>query len=414
MKASQSGNLYGFVRARQLEGTYPGDKRMGNWPISTLRVMYGWGDPPHDAWPRTNDWPPTEPAGIDLLAKQGRIPPYRRVRTIAECRALLGGGTPVMVSLDITDKWACPPRGRIAAPTAGDIRLPPHSVMLCGYDRKRLKFINSWGEGWGDRGYGYITDKALEATWWEAWVVIPSRLAPARLSGIFPQPRSGAFTVADGSTLHWLEIVGKEDERLAWVSALETRATFEVEELFVRPAYRGRGFGRKLIQTVIKMAKDRHSAVRFYISFADAAPHSLEQIEATARSNGLTMQASGVRWAPLVVARPTPATEQIPSFPYPEHPPSIPLDSVIFAATVLTGLGINMLSGVIQDVLKSWLDPVNGRRIRFRQGDVELETSQLSVDEFLKLAKELVPLKDQAEIRSTILRAGITISVVKR
>ena len=42
---------YGFVRARQLEGTFPGDKETGTWPITALRISYGWGMPPEEAWP---------------------------------------------------------------------------------------------------------------------------------------------------------------------------------------------------------------------------------------------------------------------------------------------------------------------------------------------------------------------------
>jgi hypothetical protein len=123
---------YGFVRSRQLEGTFPGEKETGNWPITWLRVGYGWGFPPEECWPDGDDWPPREPPDIDLVAKRYRLFwPYRRVRTIAQCKEAAGDG--VMVSLDITDKWAHPWRGVIPAPSSKDIRLPRmHSVLLVG------------------------------------------------------------------------------------------------------------------------------------------------------------------------------------------------------------------------------------------------------------------------------------------
>ena len=33
-----------------------------------------------------------------------------------------------------------------------------HATVLCGYDDDTKCFTvrNSWGEGWGDRGYGYL------------------------------------------------------------------------------------------------------------------------------------------------------------------------------------------------------------------------------------------------------------------
>ena len=32
-----------------------------------------------------------------------------------------------------------------------------HAVVVVGYDDKlkRIKFVNSWGTGWGDHGFGY-------------------------------------------------------------------------------------------------------------------------------------------------------------------------------------------------------------------------------------------------------------------
>ena len=70
---------YGFVRSRQLEGTFPGEKQTGTWPITSLRVSYGWGNLPEESWPYGNDWPPKEPQDIDLIAKRYRLfLPYRR------------------------------------------------------------------------------------------------------------------------------------------------------------------------------------------------------------------------------------------------------------------------------------------------------------------------------------------------
>jgi hypothetical protein len=113
---------YGFVRARQLEGTFPGDKATGTWPITGERISYGWGNPPEESWPYSSDWPPEEPPDIDLIATKYRFYwPYRRVRTIEECKS---SRVPVGVSLETTDKWANPWHGHIPAPSASDIIVP--------------------------------------------------------------------------------------------------------------------------------------------------------------------------------------------------------------------------------------------------------------------------------------------------
>ena len=43
-------------------------------------------------------------------------------------------------------------------PKAGEYVLGGHAVALVGFDDVRQVFIvrNSWGEGWGDRGYFYM------------------------------------------------------------------------------------------------------------------------------------------------------------------------------------------------------------------------------------------------------------------
>jgi GNAT superfamily N-acetyltransferase len=408
---------YGFVRSRQLEGTFPGDKETGVWPITSLRVGYGWGYPPEESWLYGRDWPPTEPSGIDLIAKKHRFFwPYRRVRTIAECKEASGNG--VMVSLDITDRWANPWRGIIPAPSAKDIRLPTmHHVLVVSFNpsRDEFKFRNSWGPLWGDEGYGYISAERLSATWWEAWQQLPTPLERVPLTGVLPELRTGALKQADGSILHWSELVDEEDERLGWTSAVQTPASFEIEELFVRPNYRGAGHGKRLFQTMETIAKNLGLPTKIWISFADTAPQNLSRINKVVGPSGLSVRASGVRWAPLLAAS---ASDRVagplPTFSYPEKPPSVPSEVVQLARDILIGLGTGVASTFIYDAFRSWVDPNKGKRITAKLGDMELSTSEVSVDEFRKLLKALQKVKTEADIRAKILEAGIKITVVEQ
>ncbi len=74
---------YAFVRARQLEGTYPRDE--GLWNTTMERVLCGWGYVPASAWSDENWLNPKEPAGIDALAKEHRSWGYRRIRSSLRC-----------------------------------------------------------------------------------------------------------------------------------------------------------------------------------------------------------------------------------------------------------------------------------------------------------------------------------------
>ena len=141
----RSSVLYAFVRGRQLEGTYPGDRSTGIWPITDARIRRGWGSPPEEMWPESDEWPPSEPPNIDAAAKAYRIGRYQRVRTLLECKAVLAGLAPVLVSLEITDKWGTAPSGRIRALSPNESPCGWHSVLLVGYDDGKSEFTFASG-----------------------------------------------------------------------------------------------------------------------------------------------------------------------------------------------------------------------------------------------------------------------------
>ena len=81
---------------------------------------------------------------------------------------------PVVISLDVTAdtlnnaKDPGPagrrPAGALKVPRKKEIANRGHAVLIVGYDEKMnmFKFRNSYGENWGDHGYGYIPFKYLE------------------------------------------------------------------------------------------------------------------------------------------------------------------------------------------------------------------------------------------------------------
>src|ERR1035441_2499843 len=87
-------------------------------------------------------------------------------------KAVLAGLAPVLVSLEITDKWGTAPSGRIRALSPNESPCGWHSVLLVGYDdgKSEFTFQNCWGTAWGDQGFGYISYERFEASWCEGWL----------------------------------------------------------------------------------------------------------------------------------------------------------------------------------------------------------------------------------------------------
>ena len=299
--------FYAFVRARQLEGTYPGGTQTGVWPITSMRVNYGWGYVPEDAWPipAASTWPPLiEPFGIDVLAKQRRISSYQRVRSVAECRWVLAYRSPVLASFEITESWFTAPSGRITFPLDGDRPAGSHVVCIVGYDdrKKEFKFINSWGAGWGDHGFGYIPYKVFERIWEEGWWMnMNNRLTPS-LPDQQHRIYTWGFREHGGGTLHCCELSTPDDERIGWSFAVIRPGGIELEELFVRPQFRGKSHGKRLINELRKAVNMSQWPLKVWISFADTDPDNLRLIRKLAASFGLSLKPSETRWAALIAS----------------------------------------------------------------------------------------------------------------
>lgn len=299
---------YGFVRARQLEGTFLGDPGTGVWPITSNRIHYGWGSVPEEAWPfaSLSPWPPTiEPIGLDKLAKSRRISSYHRVRTSQACKSELANGRPFLASLDITEQWFVAPSGRIAPSLPGDAPAGSHVIAIESFDETtaEFRFWNSWGTGWGDNGYGYIPVEVFERNWQEGWRIRFEGHPAAPQDRDFPMYKANwGFAETGGAVWHCCELSTQDDERVGWWFARQCNDGVEVEEIFVRPQFRGRGHGRKLIEEILKLAAGLQLPIKVWISFADADSDNLQLIQERIAPLGFSLKSSGVRWAPLVAS----------------------------------------------------------------------------------------------------------------
>src|SRR5438270_12062079 len=151
--------IYHYVRARQLEGTYPGDGATGVWPITVFRIMKGWGSIREGAWAypsNDDDWPPQEPPGVDEIAKRERLFAYHRTRSIGDCAKALNANHSITAAFEIDDSWTNPVSGIIPPPKGRPTG--SHTVFLIEFrpEEQRFLFQNSWGMRWGCRGTGTL------------------------------------------------------------------------------------------------------------------------------------------------------------------------------------------------------------------------------------------------------------------
>jgi GNAT superfamily N-acetyltransferase len=314
-KLLEFSRMYGFVRSRQLEGTFPGDPKEGVWVITALRLGRGWGNVPENEWPYwgvAENWPPSEPAGLDAKAKNYRILSYQRVRTSNECRYAIARYSQVLASFEITDQWFTAENGDIQLPPAGAETIGSHAVSLIGYsDAERMfQFVNSWGPEWGEGGFGRIPYEFFDRCQVEAWVGGGVGLLPPGTQEAPHRVVEMMWGIPDfaGRVLHVRELYDKSsNERLAWTFAVQhDSGLLDVEELYVRPDYRRRGYGTKLLHALRKLSVQTRLRLRFLIPFADCQPKNLDVVRHLLVKAGHFLKPTKLRWAPLM-ATPSPA-----------------------------------------------------------------------------------------------------------
>ena len=122
--------------------------------------------------------------------------------------------------------------------------------------------------------------------------------------------RSWGFQHASsGFMYHCTELADPQDLRIAWALAVQREEGWlEVEELFVRPTFRRQGHGKGLLRSLEKLAVDLECRLKMWISHADTAASNIAVIDKLIKPIGLSIKASGQRWAPLL-ASPSGAAE---------------------------------------------------------------------------------------------------------
>ena len=94
---------------------------------------------------------------------------YFRCPNLAAIKLSLAQGYPVVIGFSVPTSMMTSEvdrTGVVPYPASDEGFVGGHCVLLCGYDdaKNLLTFQNSWGEGWGDKGFGYLPYKYVE-TW---------------------------------------------------------------------------------------------------------------------------------------------------------------------------------------------------------------------------------------------------------
>jgi GNAT superfamily N-acetyltransferase len=344
---------YGYVRCRQLEGTYPEDA--GCWNVTWQRVLCGWGLVTQEDW--VNGQP--EPPGIDDKAKKNRSRSYYRIRDYSECVRFIDKELPFSASFEIWNQWYSAKEGIIEEVPEFITPIESHAVLMSGYTNSgALVFNNSWGLAWGHQGLGMMSRQSFENWLIDAWQPNFTPVEPKKYIH-----RGMQFEVIlSESPIGLPYATGRlydydKDDKVGWFSCRQNETFWDVEELFIKPEYRGRGYSRALMLQIKNMAEFHGLPIRLWVSYADSYEVNHPALLKVASFLGLELKKSPVPWASYV-GMPGPTPNVLPSIRIPARPKSIrdKKQSVDKEPEV-----------IFSDELEEYLWARKGRRARIRQ-----------------------------------------------
>jgi C1A family cysteine protease len=141
--------------------------------VDGIQALIDAGAVEESVWPYKAGEYAASPPAIVATAPKYRITAARKLATFNDIKQALVADGPVVVSIPvfsgIYEKSAS--NGNVPMPARNERMIGLHAIVVVGYDdaAKRVKFVNSWGQSWGEKGYGYLPYGYLEKYRGENW-----------------------------------------------------------------------------------------------------------------------------------------------------------------------------------------------------------------------------------------------------
>jgi C1A family cysteine protease len=167
--------LFVYYNERVIIGTVGEDS--GAYLRDGIKTLAKQGVCREDTWPyKINTFTKKPPKKCYTAAKKHQIISYHRIDTIEEMRTCLGDGYPFVFGFTVYESFMSAKvakTGKVNMPKQSETIKGGHAVLAVGYNDKQKRFLvrNSWGEGWGKKGYftmpyAYLENRNLSDDFW--------------------------------------------------------------------------------------------------------------------------------------------------------------------------------------------------------------------------------------------------------
>lgn len=171
-KRPQDSRLFHYYNTRILQGTVNQDS--GASIRNAIKAAVQWGYIPEAMCPyniKNFKQKPTQ--AMYTAAMPHKVSLYASVpQDETSMKQMLAAGHPVVVGFSVYASFEKVGKdGMIPMPTKDEAMVGGHAVVIVGYDEKGWIFRNSWGQDFGEGGYGhfpyeYLLDSGLASDFW--------------------------------------------------------------------------------------------------------------------------------------------------------------------------------------------------------------------------------------------------------
>lgn len=168
--------LFIYYNERVMEGTVDSDS--GAMIRDGIKSVSKQGACPESEWPYDIAKFKTKPTAkcYTDASKHQAVLYQRLVHNLNQMKGCLASGYPFVFGFSVYESFESQQvaqTGTVPMPAPGEQQLGGHAVLAVGYDDTQQRFIvrNSWGFGWGMKGYftmpySYLTEASLASDFW--------------------------------------------------------------------------------------------------------------------------------------------------------------------------------------------------------------------------------------------------------
>jgi C1A family cysteine protease len=169
LKRSDLSERWAYEFAKQND-EWPGNNYEGSSVRGGLKGVHKAGLCPEALWPYVAGKPGRPKKAAIKEAAKFKIKSYKKIVGMQDIKAAVFRNGVVVASAMVHDGWMRPNKRTAVIPYKPKFKdLGGHAFIIAGYNKKGLIVVNSWGKGWGKKGWALLKNQDAKLHLIDTW-----------------------------------------------------------------------------------------------------------------------------------------------------------------------------------------------------------------------------------------------------